>query len=110
MLLELGKAILQRLGYVVLAAASPREALSLVGEYAGDIHLLITDVIMPEMNGRDLAERVRSLRPGIKCLHMSGYTADVIAHQGIVDAGTFFIQKPFSMKSLADKVREALEN
>ena len=70
--------------------------------------LLITDVVMPEMNGRDLAERLQSRYPGMKCLFMSGYTADVIAHQGVLDEGVNFIQKPFSMKDLAAKVREAL--
>jgi len=64
---------------------------------------------MPEMNGRELAEQLKILRPGIKCLYMSGYTADVIAHRGVLDKGIQFIQKPFSTKGLAAKVREALK-
>ena len=76
--------------------------------HPGDIHLLVTDVVMPEMNGRDLARKILSLYPGIKRLFMSGYTADVIVHQGVLDEGVHFISKPFSVKGLADKVRETL--
>jgi two-component system cell cycle sensor histidine kinase/response regulator CckA len=108
-ILKLGKAILERLGYRVLSANTPGEAIRLAREYASDIHLLITDVVMPEMNGRELAQRLASLRPRMQCLFMSGYTADVIAHHSILDEGVNFIQKPFSMKPLAAKVREVLE-
>ena len=69
----------------------------------------MTDVVMPEMNGRDLAKSIRDIKPGLKCLFMSGYTADVIAHRGVLDEGVYFLQKPFSMKDLASKVRQALE-
>ena len=69
----------------------------------------MTDVVMPEMNGRDLAKHIMSIYPGIKCLFMSGYTANVIAHHGVLDEGVHFIQKPFSMKDLGTKLREALE-
>jgi two-component system cell cycle sensor histidine kinase/response regulator CckA len=72
------------------------------------IDLLMTDVIMPEMNGRDLAKRLLSFYPSIKRLFMSGYTANLIAHHGVLDKGVNFIQKPFSNKDLAAKVREAL--
>ncbi len=107
-LLKMGKMMLEKLGYRVLAAGTPGEAIRLAEEHAGEIQLLITDVVMPEMNGRDLAERMQSLYPGMKILFMSGYTADVIAHRGVLDEGVNFIQKPFSMKDLAVKVREAL--
>jgi DNA-binding NtrC family response regulator len=69
----------------------------------------MTDVILPEMNGRDLAKQIKAIRPAMKCLFMSGYTADVIAHRGMLDEGVQFIPKPFSMRELAAKVRTALE-
>ena len=69
----------------------------------------MTDVIMPEMNGRDLAEQLQAMKPSMKCLFMSGYTADVIAHRGMLDDGVQFLQKPFSMGEMAAKVRAALE-
>jgi FixJ family two-component response regulator len=78
------------------------------GEHAGEIHLLMTDVVMPEMNGRDLARNLLSLYPQQKCLFMSGYTANVIAHHGVLDEGVFFIQKPFSMKDLAAAIQQTL--
>ena len=109
-ILDLAKAILERQGYPVLAASSPSEAIALVRSYPDPIHLLVTDVVMPEMNGRDLAKGLRSLRPGLKCLYMSGYTANVIAHHGVLDEGVLFIQKPFSVHELSAKVREALES
>jgi nitrogen-specific signal transduction histidine kinase len=102
-------ALLERLGYRVLSAKTPNGALRLVDEHSGDIDLLITDVVMPEMNGLELAERISGLRPGIKSLFISGYTADVIAHHGVLDMGANFIQKPFSLMALAVKVREALD-
>jgi PAS domain S-box-containing protein len=101
--------ILERLGYRVLAAATPAQALRLAQEHAGEIHLLITDVVMPEMNGRDLAVKLLSLYPTMKRLFMSGYTADVIAHQGVLDAGVNFIQKPFSIHALGEKVRDVID-
>jgi CheY-like chemotaxis protein len=107
-LLELGKLLLERLGYAVLAADDPNEALQLAETYPGVIHLLLTDVVMPEMSGRDLWERLRVLRPGLKCLFMSGYTANVIAHHGVLEEGVHFLQKPFSRAVLATKLREAL--
>lgn len=107
-LLEVGGRMLERLGYTVLGANSPDEALRLAQDYEGEIHLLITDVVMPAMNGRQLAERVQALRPGIKCLYTSGYTANVISHAGVLEEGLHFIQKPFSLEVLAAKVREAL--
>ena len=78
-------------------------------EHQGEIDLLVTDVVMPEMNGRDLAKNLISLYPDLKRLFMSGYTANVIAHHGVLDEGVCFIQKPFSIEELSAKVREALD-
>jgi two-component system cell cycle sensor histidine kinase/response regulator CckA len=94
----------------VLIAGTPGEALGLAKASAAEIQLLITDVVMPEMNGRDLAKMIREIKPELECLFMSGYTADVIAHHGVLDEGVHFIQKPFSIKNLAVKVREVLDN
>jgi PAS domain S-box-containing protein len=107
-LLTLCRRLLERLGYTVLAAGSPQEAIRLVEEHKGDIHLLITDIVMPEMSGGDLWGRLNALRPGLKSLFMSGYTANVIAHRAILEEGVHFLQKPFSVEALAAKVREAL--
>jgi len=106
--LELSKAMLELLGYKVLAAGSKDHALMLIREYQEKVDLLFTDVVMPGMNGNELSERIMDLRPGLKCLYMSGYTADVIARQGILREGLKFIAKPFSLQNLAAKVREAL--
>ncbi len=100
--------LLEGMGYAVLAAGGPREAMRLAEVHAGAIHLLVTDVVMPEMNGRDLAEHILSLRPNLKRLFMSGYTADVIADQGVLAAGVQFIQKPFLRADLAAKLRQML--
>jgi len=100
--------MLESLGYTVLSADTPDNALRLAREYAGGIHLLITDVVMPGMNGRELAEQLHTLYPDIKTLFMSGYTADVIAHRGVLNDGVNFIQKPFSLQDLEVKVRAAL--
>ena len=108
-ILQLGTRILQQLGYHVLSAASPGEALHMAEEFPGNIDLLLTDVVMPTMNGRDLARRLLALYPGMARMFMSGYTADVIAHHGVLDEGVQFIEKPFSKAELAAKVREALQ-
>ena len=108
-ILKLAHRILDGLGYKVLVARTPGEAMDLVKEHTGNISLLITDVVMPEMNGRDLAERLHTGYPDIKTLFMSGYTANVIAHRGVLEKGVNFIQKPFSRKDLAVKVRETLD-
>ncbi|MDD2275782.1 MAG: PAS domain S-box protein [Smithellaceae bacterium] len=109
-ILEMARMMLQRLGYTVLSAGKPTEAMELARSHTGEIHLLMTDVIMPEMNGRDLALSISFLHPKIRRLFMSGYPANVIARQGVLDEGVHFIQKPFSMKDLAIKLREAIEN
>ena len=108
-ILHLTKTMLEQLGYTVLAASAPCEAPRLAEQHAAVIHLLMTDVVMPEMNGRDLARNLLSLYPHLKRLFMSGYTAEVIARDGAVDDGAQFIQKPFSMPELATKVRHALD-
>ncbi|MBU0995769.1 MAG: PAS domain S-box protein [Proteobacteria bacterium] len=109
MLLGMSMLMMQKLGYSALTASTPGEAVRIVEEDHAEIHLLITDVIMPEMNGRDLVNRLQKFQPGIKHLFMSGYTADVIAHQGVLNEGVNFIQKPFSLKTMALKIREVLD-
>ena len=108
LVLKLAKSMLEKLGYTVLTAKTPAEAIHLAEAHADKIHLLVTDVVMPGMNGRDLSGHLSSLYPDIKTLFMSGYTANVIAHRGILDDGVRFIAKPFSIQNLAVKVREAL--
>jgi signal transduction histidine kinase/ABC-type amino acid transport substrate-binding protein/ActR/RegA family two-component response regulator len=108
-ILNMGKKMLESLGYRVVAANTPGKAVDLAEKYGGEIQLLMSDVVMPEMNGRDLANRLFAHNPKLKILFMSGYTADVIAHHGVLDPSMHFIQKPFSIKDLSDKVREALE-
>ncbi|MFZ5797591.1 MAG: PAS domain S-box protein [Desulfobulbus sp.] len=107
-LLTLTRRTLEGLGYTVLSAATPAEALVLAREQASPIQLLLTDVVMPEMNGRELACRLQGRYPDLRVLYMSGYTANVIAHHGVLDSGVQFIQKPFAKKELAAKVRKAL--
>lgn len=110
MLIDMTREMLNRLGYTVHTCTSPAWAIRMIQENQGKIDLLITDVIMPEMNGRDLARAVSSLYPDLKVLFTSGYTADVIAHHGVLDKGFHFLQKPITSKDLSVKVREALES
>jgi PAS domain S-box-containing protein len=109
-ILNMTKLILESLWYHVLAASTPGEAILMAKEHSGEIHLLMTDVVMPEMSGQDLARNLISLYPGLRHLYMSGYTANVIAHHGVLDEGVNFIQKPFSIQTLGAKVREVLDN
>jgi len=102
--------MLTRQGYAVIPANTPSEAIRLAGENVDSIHLLMTDVVMPEMNGRDLANNLISLYPGLKRLFMSGSTANVIAHNGVLDQGVHFIQKPFSIEDLSAKIRAVLDS
>jgi len=107
-ILEMTTTMLERLGYHVLPASTPGEALTLAESFDGVISLLLTDVVMPGMNGRDLARQIVALHPNITPLFMSGYTANVIAHHGVLDTGVQFLEKPFSKKDLASKIRDAL--
>ncbi len=106
--LQMCKTMLEILGYQVLVANGKDQAFKLVHEYEGKIDLLLTDVVMPDMNGKELSERIIAVKPNLKCLYMSGYTADVIARQGILEEGIKFIAKPFSMRDLAAKIRDVL--
>lgn len=108
-IMKMSKMMLENLDYVVLPANLPKEAIRLAEEHSGTINLLITDVVMPEMNGRDLANQIHNLYPNIKTLFMSGYTANVIAPHGVLDKGVHFIQKPFSKKDIAVKIRKVLD-
>jgi CheY-like chemotaxis protein len=107
-ILHLGRRILTRQGYSVLAAATPELALELAGSATGSIQLLMTDVVMPGMNGKELWLKLRDRHPGMKCLFMSGYTADVISQHGMLEPGVDFLQKPFTSRELVSKVREVL--
>lgn len=107
-LLDISQQILEELGCQVLAAGSPAEAITLAADRKHKIDLLLTDVVMPEMNGRELASHISKMRPEIRCLYMSGYTADIIAHKGVLDMGINFIQKPFTVQALAAKIREVM--
>ncbi len=108
-ILTMTRMMLERQGYSILPAASPAEAIDLAKNHADNIHLLMTDVVMPNMNGRDLAEKISTVYPDIRRLFMSGYPANVIAHQGMLDDGVAFIQKPFSMADMTEKVRGVLD-
>jgi CheY-like chemotaxis protein len=108
-LIRLVTKALEAQGYVVLAANSAADALRLATAYADEIHLLVSDVVMPEMNGRDLALALLQLRPTLKPLFMSGFTADVIATRGLLAPGVAFIEKPFTPVALAAKVRAVLD-
>ncbi|MGD9877897.1 ATP-binding protein [Desulfococcus sp.] len=105
-ILKMGKQLVEGLGYTVLPATGPEEAVTLAAAHPGRIHLLVTDVVMPGMSGRDLAQRLQSTHPDIQVLFVSGYTADIIAHHGVLDDGVTFLQKPFSRKTLAEKLRQ----
>jgi len=101
---------LKSLGYRVLAAETPDKALQMTALHSGEIHLLLTDVVMPGMDGRLLATRISEMKPNIKVLFMSGYPADVIARRGVLDAGVHFLSKPFTRDALARRVRAVLDD
>jgi signal transduction histidine kinase/CheY-like chemotaxis protein len=103
-------AMLETIGYTVLVAETPSDALSMCEKKDISIDLLITDVVMPEMNGNELRDRINAIRPGVKTLFMSGYTSNVIVHHGVLDEEMYFIQKPFTLKDLQKKVHNALGN
>jgi response regulator RpfG family c-di-GMP phosphodiesterase len=102
--------LLGRLGYHVLPAPTPGEALRIARSHEGVIDLLITDVVMPEMNGRQLSNQLSEIVPGLRALFMSGYTNNVIAHHGVIDEGIQFIGKPFTMTEFAKKIRTILDS
>ncbi len=105
----MAQTVLERLDYHVLAAETPAKAIEIAEAHRDEIALLMTDVVMPGMNGRELSEQLQKLCPKLQTLFMSGYTADVIAHQGVLDRGIQFIQKPFSVKQLSTKVHMVLQ-
>ena len=106
---HLAREILSVNGYKVLEAGNGREALLVSEAHSGEIHLLLTDVVMPKMSGRELTDRIRPLRPGLRILYMSGYTDDAILRHGVLEDGIPFLQKPFTSDELARKVREVLD-
>ena len=107
---DLARRLLIQQGYTVLEASNGEEALRVAKEKAGEkIHLLLTDVVMPQMGGKELSEKLKRLRPDIGVLYTSGYTDNAIVHQGTLEPGTYFLQKPFSHKTLSHKVREVLD-
>ena len=108
-MLDVMRTALEDQGYTVLAAPNPLDVYLLAQQHEGPIHLLLTDVVMPGMNGKELQERISRTRPGIKVLYMSGYTSDIIAKRGLLEEGTHFLQKPFRILDMARKVREVLD-
>jgi len=105
----LARQYLEKQGYKVIEAADGAVAMQIAVAHEGVIHLLLTDVIMPGMNGRELAQRISEIRPNVKILYMSGYTENVVGHNGMLDAGVRLLQKPFNLRDLKSKVREVLD-
>jgi len=106
---ELASLLLKKQGYTVMEAQDGEDALQICGQYQGLINLMVTDVVMPGISGRELAEHVALLRPEMKVVYMSGYTDDAIIHHGVLEKGVNFIQKPFALLRFAQKVREVLD-
>jgi DNA-binding response OmpR family regulator len=105
----LARQYLEKQGYKVIEAADGAVAMQIAVAHEATIHLLLTDVIMPGMNGRELAQRISEIRPNVKVLYMSGYTENVIGHNGTLDVGVRLLQKPFNLRDLKSKVREVLD-
>ncbi|WP_163340664.1 response regulator [Desulfopila sp. IMCC35008] len=108
LLLNIIREMLEEMGCDVFAVASPLKAIEVASDPSSAIDLLLTDVVMPEMNGKELANRIKALRPETKCLFMSGYTADIIAHKGVLEEGLNCINKPFTTQKLAIKIQELI--
>jgi PAS domain S-box-containing protein len=106
---NLARRVLEKHGYTLLVAATGRDGVQVATQHAGPIDLLVTDVVMPEMGGRELAQRLTALQPGLKVLYLSGYTDDAIVHRGVLETGIAFLQKPFTADVLARKIREVLD-
>jgi two-component system, cell cycle sensor histidine kinase and response regulator CckA len=106
---DLACEILGMYGYKVIDTPDGRSAIEAASSYDGVIHLLITDMVMPDMNGRELYEQIAKIHTGIKSIFMSGYSADIISHHGVLESGMAFIQKPFSIQDFMVKVREVLD-
>ena len=106
---DLAHQLLHKQGYTVLEARNRHEGLQVAAGFAGTIHLLLTDVVLPDQSGRVLADELAASRPGLRTLYMSGYTDNAIAHHGVLDPGIAFLQKPFSPLALAHQVRAVLD-
>jgi PAS domain S-box-containing protein len=106
---NLARRVLEKHGYKLLLAATGRDGVQVAEQHAAPIDLLVTDVVMPEMGGRELAQRLTALQPGLKVLYLSGYTDDAIVHHGVLDAGVAFLQKPFKPDDLVRKIRAVLD-
>jgi two-component system, cell cycle sensor histidine kinase and response regulator CckA len=105
----LARRALENSGYRLLEAGNPREAVQIAGGYDGPIHLLLSDVVMPESEGAPLIDRLTAVRPGLRVLYMSGYADEAIVHHGVLEEGVPFLQKPFAPQTLARKVRDVLD-
>jgi CheY-like chemotaxis protein len=106
---ELVRTLLMRQGYQVLDARTGEEAIAVLERHPGAVHLMLTDVVMPKMSGREVADRVKALRPSVRVLYMSGYTDHSVIHHGVLEAGVAFLQKPITPSNLMQKVREVLD-
>lgn len=109
-IMDLASRMLNLLDFQALGATSPRQAIELADDPDQDIHLVLTDVILPEMNGRNLLRKLQEKRPDLKCLFMSGYSANVISQKGILDLGLHFLQKPFVLSDLARAIQSTLKS
>lgn len=105
---DITREVLEMCGYTVLSAKDANEGISIFERHQGEIHLLLTDVVMPGMNGRELAERLMARRPGLKAIFISGYTDNAVVRDGFGDSKTVYLQKPFTLEALSRKVREVI--